>query len=84
MGLLKVPSPRRRRPFVGTDNDELAPSFRIDEVVETTEEVDSSSSDDKFDLLDFLWIPLRNAITARFNIFQYNINICTLYFRLSN
>lgn len=66
MGLHKVPSPRRRRrPFDGgTDIDELALSFRIDEQVD-------SSSDDKFDL-DFLCIPFRNADTARLNIFLIN------------
>lgn len=69
MWLHKVPSRRRRRPFVGTDNDELALSFPIDEAVDTTEEVDSSS-DVKFDL-DFLFTPLRIADTARLNMFQY-------------
>lgn len=74
MGLHKVPSPRRRRrPFVGTDNDEqLALSFRTDEDVDTTEQVDSSS-DDKFDL-DFLCIPFRKADTARLNIFHESID----------
>lgn len=65
--LHKVPSPRRlRRLFVLTDTDELALSFRIDEVVDTAE-VPDSSSDEKF-ALDFLWIPLRNADTARLSI----------------